>query len=77
MDRATASRDAYVAAGGKVVEVSAEDRAAWAAAMPNIAVEWANNLDNKGEPGSDMLKSYMKKLADAGFAPTRDWASEL
>jgi len=77
MDRAAASRDAYVEAGGTVIDVSAEDRAAWAAAMPNIAVEWAKGLDEKGEPGSDMLKSYMGKLSEAGFAPTRDWASEL
>ena len=77
MDRATASRDAYIAAGGKVIEVSQADRAAWANAMPNIAVEWATTLDEKGEPGSEMLKSYMKKLEAAGFAPTRDWASEL
>jgi len=77
MDRAEASRAAYVEAGGTVVEVSAEDRAAWAAAMPNIAAEWAKNLDDKGEPGTDMLKSYMGKLAEAGFTPTRDWASEL
>ncbi len=77
MDRAAASRDAYVEAGGTVVDVSAEERAAWAAAMPNIAAEWAKGLDEKGEPGSDMLKAYMAKLAAAGHAPTRDWASEL
>jgi len=77
MDRAGASRDAYVAAGGAVVDVTAADRKAWADAMPNIAVEWAKKLDDKGEPGTAMLKSYMGKLAEAGFAPTRDWASEL
>jgi len=77
MDRATASRDAYVEAGGTVIDVSGDDRATWASSMPNIAVEWAKNLDDKGEPGSDMLKSYISKLAEAGFTPTRDWASEL
>jgi len=77
MDRANASRDAYVEAGGTVVEVSAEDRAAWANAMPNIAAEWAKNLDDKGEPGTDMLKSYMGKLLEAGHEPTRDWAADL
>ena len=77
MDRAEASRQAYVEGGGTIVEVSAEDRSAWAAAMPNIAAEWAKNLDEKGEPGTDMLKAYMGKLAEAGFTPTRDWASEL
>ena len=77
MDRAAESREAYTAAGGTIIDVSAEDRAKWAEAMPNIAAEWAKNLDDKGEPGTDMLKSYMGKLADAGFAPTRDWASDL
>ncbi len=77
MGRAASSREAYIAAGGKVLEVSAEDRAAWASAMPNIAVEWAKNLDDAGEPGSDILKAYLGKLAAAGFTPIRDWASEL
>jgi len=77
MDRAESSRDAYVEAGGTVVEVSAEDRAEWANAMPNIAVEWAEGLDGKGEPGTEMLKAYMGKLAEAGFAPTRDWAKGM
>jgi C4-dicarboxylate-binding protein DctP len=77
MDRADASRMAYVAAGGTIIEVSAEDRAAWAAAMPNIAVTWAKTLDDKGEPGSEMLKAYLGKLSAAGFDPLRDWASEL
>ncbi|WP_422377267.1 C4-dicarboxylate TRAP transporter substrate-binding protein [Roseibium sp.] len=77
MDRAEASRAAYVESGGTVVEMDPEQRAAWAAAMPNIAVEWAANLDTKGEPGSDMLKAYMAKLAEAGYTPVRDWSSEL
>ncbi len=77
MDRAEASRKAYEEAGGTVIEVSAEDRAAWAASMPNIAVEWAKTLDESGEPGSDILKAYLGKLAEAGFEPVRDWASEL
>jgi len=77
MDRAASSLAAYEESGGKVIEVSAEDRAAWANAMPNIAAEWAKNLDSKGEPGTDMLKSFLGKLSEAGFEPTRDWASEL
>ncbi|MEL7115490.1 MAG: C4-dicarboxylate TRAP transporter substrate-binding protein [Pseudomonadota bacterium] len=75
MDRAQASRDAYVADGGTIVEMDAAERAAWAEAMPNIAEEWAANLDGKGEPGTDMLNAYMAKLAEAGYAPVRDWAA--
>jgi len=77
MDRAEASRDAYIAAGGTIVEIDPAERAAWANAMPNIAVEWAANLDGKGEQGTEMLRTYMGKLADAGFTPVRDWTAEL
>ncbi len=76
MDRAQESRDAFVAAGGTIVELSAEERASWAAAMPNLAQEWAASLNDAGQPGSDMLNAYMGKLSDAGFTPVRDWAAE-
>ena len=77
MSRAKASREKYVKGGGKIVEVSAEERKAWADSMPNIAVKWATDLDKKGAPGSAMLKAYMGKLKTAGFKPVRDWAAEL
>ena len=77
MDRASASREAYTAQGGTIVEASAEERLSWAESMPNIAAEWAKQLDEKGEPGSDMLKAYMQKLSDSGFSPLRDWSSDL
>ena len=76
MDRAEASRAAYVEQGGTVIEISAADRAAWANAMPNIAQEWAATLNEKGEAGSQMLSAYMGKLAAAGFTPVRDWTAE-
>lgn len=74
MDRAEASRQAYVDGGGTIVEMDPAEREAWAASMPNIAQEWAANLDGKGEPGTDMLNAYLAKLAEAGYAPVRDWA---
>ncbi len=76
MDRAAASKAAYVEAGGTIVEVSAEDRASWASAMPNIAQEWAANLNDRGEPGTQMLESYLGKLEAAGFTGVRDWTTE-
>jgi len=74
MDRAAESRDAYAAAGGTIVDVTTEDRAKWAAAMPNIAAEWAKTLDDKGEPGSEMLNAYLSKLEAAGYTGVRNWA---
>lgn len=76
MDRAEASRQAYIDGGGKIVEMSAAERQAWADSMPNIAAEWAAGLDAKGAPGTEMLNAYMGKLAAAGFTPLRDWAAE-
>ena len=68
MDRAAASLEAYVESRRHRRRNGSGRACAWAAAMPNIAVEWAANLDAKGEPGSDMLKAYMAKLKmpDAG-----------
>lgn len=74
MDRASASRDAYVAAGGTIVDLSAEDRAAWATAIPDLATEWATGLDAKGEAGSEMLNTYLGKLEAAGYTGVRDWS---
>ncbi|WP_299351553.1 C4-dicarboxylate TRAP transporter substrate-binding protein [uncultured Shimia sp.] len=76
MDRAAASRDAYVAAGGTIVELSDEDRAAWANAMPNVAQEWATTLNDNGEAGTDMLAAYLGKLEAAGYTGVRDWTAE-
>lgn len=76
MDKAGESLDAFVASGGTVVEMDEEQRAAWANAMPNIALEWAKELDDAGQPGTEMLNTYMAKLKDAGFTPVRDWAND-
>jgi len=74
MDRAEESRKAYVDAGGTIVAVSDEDRAAWAAAMPNISEEWTKTLNDSGEDGTAMLNAYLAKLKAAGFTGLRDWA---
>ncbi|PLS21589.1 C4-dicarboxylate TRAP transporter substrate-binding protein [Neptunicoccus cionae] len=76
MDRAAKSKEAYTAAGGTIVEVTDEDRAAWAAAMPNIAQEWAKTLNDAGEQGTEMLEAYLDKLEAAGFVGMRDWTKE-
>jgi len=76
MERAEASRAAFIEAGGSIIEVSAEDRAAWANAMPNIASELASTLDGNGEQGTEMLTAYLGKLEAAGFVGVRDWTAE-
>lgn len=74
MDRAQASRDAFVAAGGSITVASDADREAWAAAIPNLAAEWAQTQTDAGQPGADMLNAYLGKLGAAGFTGLRDWS---
>ncbi len=76
MDRAEESRKAFTDAGGTITELSDDQRAAWANAMPNIAQEWAATLNEAGQPGSEMLAAYLDKLKAAGFTPVRDWAAD-
>ena len=76
METAASSEAAYVAAGGTIADLSDEDRTAWAAAMPNIAQEWAAGLDAAGKNGSAMLSAYIDKLIAAGETPARNWATE-
>lgn len=74
--RAIDARAAYIAGGGTIVPMSLADRKAWAERMPNLAREWAQTLDRKGEPGSEMLEAYIGRLAKDGYIGVRDWAAE-
>jgi len=71
-----ASQQAFVDAGGTVHELSAEERTAWAAGMPNLALEWAANLDADGLPGTEMLQAYMNIMREADQPIARQWDQE-
>ncbi|CAM3055839.1 C4-dicarboxylate TRAP transporter substrate-binding protein [Vibrio rarus] len=73
MQRAEASRQQFVEAGGTIITISPEARKEWAELMPNIAKEWAKTLNSRGEPGSEMLQAYIDKLKASGATPVRDW----
>jgi len=77
MTRARSSMRNFEKDGGTITKMDRNAQLDWANSMPNIAVEWAMALDKKGEPGTEMLKAYMAKLARAGYTPIRDWAAEL
>jgi len=75
MERAESSRAAYQKAGGTIIALSEADRLLWVNAIPDIAAQWAGDLDKKGEPGAKMLKSYLAKLQAAGYTGLRDWSA--
>lgn len=62
--------------GAKISELPADQREAWAKALPPIAMNWAKDLDAKGLPGSEVVKAYMARLNEAGVTLPRDWAAD-
>ncbi len=62
--------------GAKISELTPEARAEFAAALPNIAREWAAAQDAKGLPGTKTLETYMRLSKEAGLTFARDWAAE-
>lgn len=62
--------------GATITVLSDEERLKWANAIPNVAMEWAQDLDAKGLAGTEVVKTYMQKLKDAGVTVPRDWSAE-
>lgn len=71
-----ASYDRIRADGGMVSELSADERARWVAALPNVPQEWAAIQEENGLPGEAVLSAFMSALRDAGETPPRDWDLE-
>jgi TRAP-type C4-dicarboxylate transport system substrate-binding protein len=59
--------------GMKASQFPAAERQKWAMMMPNIAKDWAQNLDKKGEPGTKVLTTYMNELRAAKVPLVREW----
>ncbi len=55
---------------------SDEERAKWADMMPNVAMEWAAQMEAKGLPGKKVVKAYMDALRKRGVKLVRDWDKE-
>lgn len=58
--------------GATVTNLPAEDVAAWADGLPNLAKEWADANADKG--AATVLDAYMAKVNAAGLEPRIDWS---
>ena len=82
-ERHAAALEKMVEAGadqGTPVEItpmSEADREAWVNAMPNIAKEWADGLEERGMPARDFMKAYIDGVRARGGEPVRAWDDEL
>lgn len=65
--------EAMKAAGVAVHILPQEERARWAAALPDLAGDWVKRLEGQGMPGREILVFYMDELRKRGVTPPRDW----
>lgn len=62
--------------GGKIIEMPEAERKRWAATMPNVAKDWANDWEKKGMPAKAILSAYMDIMRKAKQPILRHWDKE-
>ncbi len=58
-----------------VTEMAEDQRTAWVNVLPDLAGDWARDMDAKGMPGTAVLTAYMAGLKARGETPVRDWSA--
>jgi TRAP-type C4-dicarboxylate transport system substrate-binding protein len=76
MERGAQMYEQMTKEGMKSSKLQDAERQKWAKAMPNIAKEWAQDLDKKGQPGTKLLTAYMDELRTAKVPLVREWDKE-
>lgn len=66
----------FVKMGGTINTMNADDREKWAKSMPNVAKDWAAELEKKGLPGKAILSSYMDTMRAENQPIIRQWDKE-
>ena len=74
--RAELSRREFVDNGGTIVPLTLEQRRLWAASLPNLAREWADDLERRGLPGRQILTDYMDVMRAHDQPIVRHWDRE-
>ena len=62
--------------GAKISGFSMDEHRRWAHALPNVAKQWAERLEKKGQPARRVLAAYMDGLRAAKAEIVRDWDKE-
>lgn len=70
--KAESARAAMKKSGATFIEFSDAARAKWARKMPNIPMEWAASMEQKGLPGKTVVKAYLDGLRKRGVKLVRD-----
>ncbi len=74
--RSAKSRIEFEEHGGTIVPMSDEQRKTWADGLPNIASEWADEMESRGFPGYAILHDYMEIMRANDQPIVRHWDRE-
>jgi len=74
--RADRSTKEYLERGGRILTLTFEQRREWAMGLPNIAKEWADDMEERGMPGHAILKDYMDIMRENDQPIVRHWDRE-
>ena len=72
-DKAAGAVKMMEAGGGKMTVLSDVERTRWANKLPNVPMEWAAVMEEKGKPGKAMVKGFLDDLRGRGVKPAREW----
>ena len=70
------SRNEYERLGGTIIPLTTQQRHQWASRIPNMAQEWAEDLERRGLPGHQILKDYMDIMRANNQPIMRHWDRE-
>ena len=71
--KAEAAIKGFEDGGGTVKALPFEERVKWANTLPNIPMEWAKTMDEKGLPGTETVKGFLDGLRAKGAKLPREW----
>lgn len=74
--RAAKSTQLYLDHGGTILTLNDAQRREWAMGLPNIAREWADDMEERGLPGHDILRDYMDIMRANDQPIMRHWDRE-
>ena len=67
------AREKITAAGGKVRDVSFEERVKWTSVLDEVPAEWAAEVEKAGLPARAAMRKYVDLLTSKGVKLTRQW----
>lgn len=62
--------------GMQYTRMDPQERLKWAKSMPNLAKQWAKEMNDKGLPGTQILSLYMDEMRAAKQPLARHWDRE-